>query len=317
MKRFLFYLSGALFCLNVAAQDLHYGFDGDLGTVLVASELTDNTFPFEQVAGRLVYHNDGQLVEDTTTIMEILNFHPTKSVSWTLQMDVTIPSVARIDNPVDGAECNLVLGCYNNKDGSLRFFTFEYALTGLGELSGDRQVRASGGIDDNEPFAHEATNKVYHETAQLKIAYFGGTVNLFAANLGSGNDLVFRMDIDPGGINPVPNIMDWGLAPEDTFTFFIGANCSNYPIFPDRPLQIDNLIFIDHAQDQDPAGLTVKPDVVSYEVKAFQTGASMLQKSYDLERWITVKTLSRGMQETLYLPSDNGKAFYRVVANTQ
>jgi len=53
------------------------------------------------------------------------------------------------------------------------------------------------------------------------------------------------------------------------------------------------------------------------DVKANPNGVSQLQKSHDLENWITIKTLSRGMRETMFLPSDGGRAYYRVIGEGQ
>lgn len=297
----------------LAQSYFQYGFDGDLSSVFTESSLTENTFPFEQVAGRLVYHNGSQLAEDNTTILELKDIHPTKLQSWSLNMDVTIPARTRVDDPMPSAECWIMIGCYYMKGESIRFFTTEFKLTDEGELRGDRRIVASAGVDDNEPFKGQVDQKVFEESVQLKLSYFGGQITLLFSNMGAGNDSLLRVDLDPAGANLVPNILDWEMAPEDTFTLFIGAHSHNYPITPERPLQIDNVYYIQHAEDSEPGSVTIKPDLISVDVKAFPTGLSELQKSHDLENWITIRSLSRGHRETMFLPSDGGKAHYRVI----
>jgi len=280
-----------------------------MSTVLSESSLTDNTHPMQQVAGRLIYHTNGQNATDSTTVMELVDFNPSLENSWSMQVEVTIPDGARIENPGNDSECFIIIGCYSQKDGILRGFTTEYKLS----QSGTREVKASSSVDDQEPFADESTFKVFEETHKIKISYFAGSFTLFSSNLGSGSDLLLMVDIDPEGVNLVPNIHDWGLESTDTVTLFIGANSNNYPITPERPLQLDNLYYIQHFGDTEPGEISVNQDLLSVDVKSFPSGQSELQKSHDLENWITIKTMARGIHETLFLPSDDGKAHYRVI----
>ncbi len=296
---------------GLSAYLVDYGFDGDLSSVLVESGLTDNTYPMEQVAGRLIYHNNGSITPDSTTLMELIPFRPTKASVWSLQVDVTIPGRMRNVETGEDPEFFIGIGCYNNKDGSLRFFTTEVNVGSLG----DREAKASIGVDDFEPFANESNITILQESIKMKITYFGGQVTLFTTNLGSGSDLLFSADIDPAGLSLDPeHIIDWGLLPEDTLTLFLVVNSNNYPIYPERPLQFDNLYAIVNSSDTVDGGITAqKPDILSMEVKSFPTAVSELQKSHDLENWITIKTLARGIKETMHLPADGGKAYYRVV----
>ena len=301
-----------VFCaISLGAQVIDYDFDGDLSSVLVESSVSDNTYPMEQVAGRLIYHNNGATSPDSTTLMEFVPFKPTKSTFWSMQVDVTLPARMRnVEKGVD-AELFMGIGCYNNKDGSLRFFTTEVNLDALG----DKEAKASIGRDEIEPFANESNIPVLQETIQLKITYLGGQLTLITTNLGSGSDLLFSADIDPSGINLDPDhIIDWGLEADDLFTLFLVVYSSNYPIFPERPLQFDNLYAIINSADTVDGGITQeKPDMLSMEVKSYPTRVSELQKSHDMVNWITIKTLSRGIKETMHLPADGGKAYYRVV----
>lgn len=295
---------------SLTGQVVDYDFDGDLSSVLVESQISDNTFPVQQVAGRLIYHNNSQLVEDSTTLMELVSFNPTKNDSWSLQVDVTLPVRMRLPEKGQDAEFFVGIGCYNNKDETLRFFTTEI---NVGE-PWNREAKASIGVGDDEPWANQFNIPVLQESVQMKVTYFGGQFTLFNANLGSGSDFLFRADIDPGGFSFVPEfIQDWGLETTDEFTLFLVAHSNNYPISPERPVQFDNLYAIQHFTDTVDGGITQKPDLMSVEVKAFPDGISELQKSHDLENWITIKTLARGIRETLFLPSDNGNAYYRVV----
>ena len=100
MKRVWVFLP--LLVASLYGQVVDYGFDGDLSSILVESSQTDNTFPLEQVAGRLIYHNNGSIAPDSTTLMELATVKPVKNASWSLPVEVTVSNRLSDRSPFQG-----------------------------------------------------------------------------------------------------------------------------------------------------------------------------------------------------------------------
>jgi hypothetical protein len=300
----------------LACSAAEYNFSGAFGPQFTSAG--DNVKTFVQKAGRMTYHNTDFTGAGNSEVFLWNTIHPRADQSWILSADLTIPLLARRALTVGGVDpeihAEIGIACqFGNSN-------FGAGLQqGFLSDSLKRVVISETQTDGNElfdPFPDvNGIGELLTNNESVRITIYYNAITHTLSTI-VGDEVLFSVDIENAdSASGASNQTDWGMAASDTFNIAIFGSSENYPVTANRPLQLDNLSFSLISEAGPPLSLTVSQAALELNItnNASKSPAE-IQTSSNMTDWYTIQT--KFGNGKLYVPTDNGSEFFRVIRTT-